>query len=106
MKRKRWLDTARAETAALAEVTKASLRGPWCTRQRDLAVACVQLARADAVTSNDNAAIKLYEESLDIFADLEARAPGFVAWQKVRERIEEELKVFRKGQAKLRPLLG
>jgi tetratricopeptide (TPR) repeat protein len=66
------------------------------TRQRDLAMACLRLAHAEAKTSKFKAALKLYEESLRIFAGLVARAPESVAWQKERKRIEAELKAFRK----------
>jgi tetratricopeptide (TPR) repeat protein len=64
--------------------------------QRELALACRGLARAEARTSKNKAALKLFEESLRIFTDLVARAPGFVAWQEERKVIEAELKAFRK----------
>jgi tetratricopeptide (TPR) repeat protein len=64
--------------------------------QRDLAVACVRLARAEARTGENQAALKLYEESLLILTDLVARAPGFVTWQQDREVVEAESKAFRK----------
>ena len=64
--------------------------------QRELALACVRLARAEARTGENQAALKLYEESLLILTDLVARAPGFVTWQQDREVVEAESKAFRK----------
>jgi tetratricopeptide (TPR) repeat protein len=60
--------------------------------QRGLAVACLRLARVERRTSNNEAASKLYEESLRIFTDFVARAPE-------RELVEAELKAFRERQS-------
>ncbi len=74
--------------------------------QRDLAVAHLRLARMEARASNHEAAITLYEESLRIFTELVARAPGFLSWQKEKELIEDELKTFRRKHADRRPPPG
>jgi hypothetical protein len=57
-----------------------------------LAVVCLQLARVERLTSNNKAALELYEESLRIFTDFFARAPE-------RELVERELKAFREGKS-------
>jgi Flp pilus assembly protein TadD len=59
--------------------------------QRELAVACVKLARLETRHERPDLALPRYEEAARLFAGLAAIAPDFAQWAKDRAVVEAEL---------------
>jgi len=63
--------------------------------QRDLAVACLKIARLGSELGGHMAALALYEEASRIFGALVKSAPGFAQWAKEKETVDSELALCR-----------